>query len=432
VIDYTTVCFVIMPFGVKSVNGQDIDFDRIFDDVFKPAVEAVALPAPQNGKLSARRTDKDFFAGDIGQEMFQYLQWSRIALADITGLNANVMYEVGVRHTARASGTVILRQANAVIPFDISRIKAFPYEYFPAERASEARTLIQRLLGESLLENRLDSPVQLALRAQRETPDLEPILRDAENAIRNFDRPGAIAHLRRAVEVSGGNPLSLLRLGLLLRDNADPRDALQQFQAAVGRAPEYAEAWREKGVTENLLSRKGGWTGSNGEDSLREAIRLNGNDFDALASLGGVLRRQSRYDEALEMYRRSAQVSNGHPYPLLMALKLEARSTGRLDVTPTLRGQLVQGQRMRNNQARLVPPFDSPWSFFDSAEIRMYLGDPAGSLDWIRKGLEQCEHRWQAETFRSALQLLVDGDAKLDGLDQARAELDGAIPTLPE
>lgn len=431
-IDYTTVCFVIMPFGVKKVDGQDIDFDRIFDDIFKPAVEGVSLHKPQKGTLSARRTDKDFFAGDIGQEMFQYLQWSRIALADITGLNPNVMYEVGVRHNARASGTVILRQANAAIPFDINRIKAFPYEYSPEEKAREARALIQRLLSESLQENRLDSPVQLALRAQRETPDLEPILRDAENAIRNFDRPGAIAHLRRAVDVSGGNPLSLLRLGLLLRDSGEPREALLQFQSAVGKAPEYSEAWREKGVTENNLSRKPGWTGPNGEDALREAIRLNGNDFDALASLGGVLRRQSRYEEALEMYRRSAQVSNGHPYPLLMALKLEARSTGRLDITPTVRGQLLQAQRMRNNQAKLVPPFDSPWSFFDSAEIRMYLGDAAGFVDWIQRGLEQCEHRWQAETFRSALQLLVDGGVNLDGLDQGRAELDGAIAALPE
>jgi tetratricopeptide (TPR) repeat protein len=427
----TRVCFVIMPFGTRPVGDQKIDFDSIYESIFKPAIEAVELPRPEGGRLSARRTDKDFFAGDIGQDMFEYLHYSRIALADITGLNPNVMYEVGVRHAARASGTAIFRIGSAPIPFDISHVKAFPYEYSPEEHAKEARALITRVLGESLLQNRLDSPVQIALRAQRTIPDLEPILRDAENAIRNFDRPGAIAILRRAVRESGGNPLTCLRLGLLLRDNGDIREALAQFEAAVAKDPLYSEAWREKGIAENNLSRKAGWNGPDGEAALRKAIELNPDDFDALASLGGVLRRQKRYDDAFAMYKDAARVSSGHPYPLLMALKLGARATGRLELDAETRRQLMAAQRVRGGQAKLVPPFDSPWCFFDSAEVRLYLGDVPGSLDWIAQGLAQCEQRWQGETFRSALQLLVDGGVKLDGLEQGLAKLDGWIAAFP-
>ena len=86
-----------------------------------------------------------------------------------------------------------------------------------------------------------------------------------------------------------------------------------------------------------------------------------------------------------------------------MAMKLTARATGRLPIDAERRRQLVRAERMRQNQAELNPPVDSPWCFFDAAEARLYLGDPAGFLDWLRKGLDRCDQKWQGETFRSAL-----------------------------
>ena|SRR5260370_24464495 len=110
----------------RNVGDREVDFDTIYDTIFAPAVSATELP--EGGKLIAKRTDKDFFAGEITVEMFQYLEYSRFALTDISGLNANVFYELGVRHRARQSGTAIFRQVNSPLPFDISHIKAFPYE----------------------------------------------------------------------------------------------------------------------------------------------------------------------------------------------------------------------------------------------------------------------------------------------------------------
>ena len=123
-IDYTRICFVIMPFGKKTVGDRDVDFNDIYDRIFHPAISAVKLP--EGGMLEPRRTDKDFFTGDIKQDMFEYLEYSRFALADISGLNFNVAYELGTRHRARESGTAIFRQTLAPLPFDISSIKAFP------------------------------------------------------------------------------------------------------------------------------------------------------------------------------------------------------------------------------------------------------------------------------------------------------------------
>jgi tetratricopeptide (TPR) repeat protein len=47
--------------------------------------------------------------------------------------------------------------------------------------------------------------------------------------------------------------------------------------------------------------------------AMLRAIALNPHDFDAMASLGGVLKRQKRYEEALAIYRQATKASDGNP-----------------------------------------------------------------------------------------------------------------------
>ena len=124
--DYSRVCFVIMPFGKKPVGDKTVDFDQIYKDIFEPAINMVALPAPEQGHLEARRTDKDFFAGDISYEMFNYLEYSRFALADITGLNANVFYELGLAHALKKP-VVLVSSNEEDVPFDLHHIRVIYY-----------------------------------------------------------------------------------------------------------------------------------------------------------------------------------------------------------------------------------------------------------------------------------------------------------------
>lgn len=133
-IDYHKACFVVMPFGKKTVGEKTVDFDSIYQNIFAPAISNTVLP--EGGNLIPRRTDQDAFTGIIDIEMFSYLEYSRFTLADISGLNPNVMYELGIRHHGHQSGTVIFRQINSPLVFDISRIKAFPYEYEPEQQVS--------------------------------------------------------------------------------------------------------------------------------------------------------------------------------------------------------------------------------------------------------------------------------------------------------
>src|SRR5215831_19168392 len=247
--DYNCICFVIMPFGKKKVDDKEVSFDDIYDNIFRPAIGAVTLP--EGGTLEPHRTDKDFFTGDIKQDMFEYLEYSRFALADISGLNFNVAYELGARHRARECGTAIFRQTRFSPPFDISSIKAFPYEFEPANKAAEARELITRVLTESLVQNRLDSPVRLALGAQLASGKIDGLLAQAENEIRKSNWTGAMEVYRQAILLDPNNPLARMKLGILCRDREIWDEALEQFTRATSVVPGYGEAWREKGIVEN-------------------------------------------------------------------------------------------------------------------------------------------------------------------------------------
>ena len=422
--DYSKICFVIMPFGKKPVGDRTVDFDTLYDDIFVPAISAVSLP--EGGKLEPRRTDKDFFTGDIKLEMFQYLEYSRFALADISGLNFNVAYELGARHRAREYGTAIFRQTQFSPPFDISSIKAFPYEFEPAKKAAKARELITRVLTESLVHNRLDSPVRLALGAQLASGKIDELLAQAENEIRKSNWTGAMEIYRQAITIEPNNPLARMKLGLLCRDREIWDEALEQFTRATAVAPDYGEAWREKGIVENKIaqSAKEAMDGdpAPGEASLRRAIELNDKDFDAYASLGGVLKRAKRFPQALEAYEQSYKVSGGHPYPLLNALKLRVQVNGKLALSGPDKIALARAERVREGQSQQNPPFDRPWCFFDLAEIKLYRGDAEAFLDVAIKGFEQTDANWQGKTFVDSLRLLLPAADELPGLKEGLAD----------
>ena len=456
-------CFLIMPFGKKDVGGKVIDFTKIYTEIFEPAIKKVETPEKEF--LIPARTDMDAFSGSINQDMFEYIMYSRLAFADISGFNPNVFYEIGARHSAQEAGTVLFRQTGHAIPFDITSIKVFEYDFLTEAEAEKSRDFITNVLSETLKRNRLDSPVRLALRAQWggspepkpgsktqvgpmekssaaapgadywRKQEVERFLLDAEEAVRLDDLEMACTCYWGALRFDPLNVIARMRLGLVLKRQGRYYDALEEFTTVTKLAPNYGEAWREKGVIEGLIARKIPkdvrkkelWL-PDGYDSLQRATRLNPDDFDAWSSLGGVL-KNVRGDNAaaLKMYDHAAKISDGHPYPLLNAMKLQAQNTGKLDVEP-LREQLEAAEKLRKGQTLSTPPTDTPWSYFDLAEISLYLGKKNAFLENIKMGVKSCNEKWQPETFlRSLVTTLVDKSIDLDGLAEGLEILKKAI-----
>jgi tetratricopeptide (TPR) repeat protein len=114
------LCFVLMPFGRKTdAAGRVTNFDSVYEKLIAPAVEAAGL--------EPIRADEEKIGGTIHKPMYERLMLCHYAVADITGANPNVFYELGIRHALRPSSTVILFVEGTVIPFDIALVRGISY-----------------------------------------------------------------------------------------------------------------------------------------------------------------------------------------------------------------------------------------------------------------------------------------------------------------
>jgi len=112
--------FVIMPFGrKKGPDGRWIDFNSIYQTLIKPALEEAGF--------EAFRADEETSSGDILTDMFQELLLADLAIADLSIDNANVFYELGIRHAFRRRGVVHIQAGRAYMPFDIFNVRTLPY-----------------------------------------------------------------------------------------------------------------------------------------------------------------------------------------------------------------------------------------------------------------------------------------------------------------
>ncbi len=141
------LCFVLMPFGTKPdpTGRPPIDFNRVYELGIRPAVEDAGMVPV--------RADEEKTGGIIHKPMFERLLLCEYAIADLTTANANVFYELGVRHTARPRTTQPIFAKHQPIPFDVNYLRALGYDLgdnnqFGDSEASALQTALkQRLTG---------------------------------------------------------------------------------------------------------------------------------------------------------------------------------------------------------------------------------------------------------------------------------------------
>ena len=265
--------FVAMPFGKKNApNGSQVDFDLVYEKLIKPAVEATGL--------EPFRADEEFRAGSIHADMFQELLLADVVLADLTIDNANVFYEIGVRHALRARGSVMLYSGRDRLPFDVAGERMLKYAPIDApvdEAVIEAdRAKLATMIQETLAawRKRKTSPV-FALLPNFEEPSwkklkvgnvnefweaIETWQQRVDTARKNL-RPGDILVLAEetptrvleleALKIAGKALLTLDRPMFARRileraERLDPDDLFveQQLGLALGRTGEWARPRR--------------------------------------------------------------------------------------------------------------------------------------------------------------------------------------------
>jgi hypothetical protein len=108
---YLDTCFVMMPFGQW--------FDAYYKELFIPAIK--------DAGMEALRADELFSTGTVIEQIWEQIQKAKILLADLTGKNANVFYELGLAHAAHKP--VVFTSGNLEdVPFDLRHLRVVIYD----------------------------------------------------------------------------------------------------------------------------------------------------------------------------------------------------------------------------------------------------------------------------------------------------------------
>jgi len=102
--------FVLMPF--------DSEFDAIYEQLIRPALE--------DAGYEVTRADSFFDQQNILRNIVRGISTAKLIVADLTTVNGNVMYELGLAHGLQIP-TVLLAQSLDEVPFDLRSYRIVPY-----------------------------------------------------------------------------------------------------------------------------------------------------------------------------------------------------------------------------------------------------------------------------------------------------------------
>jgi len=116
-------CFVIMGFGEKPCpkTQRTINLDITYNKLIKPTMAKLGIECTRSDEVISNKS--------IDGDLFELLYKSDLVIADISTLNSNAIYELGIRHALKPYATIIIAEDGASLPFDINHLKIHKYKH---------------------------------------------------------------------------------------------------------------------------------------------------------------------------------------------------------------------------------------------------------------------------------------------------------------
>jgi hypothetical protein len=423
------LCFVLMPFGTKKDpgTGLDIDFNHIYETAIRIGVEAAGM--------EPIRADEERTGGIIHKAMFERLMLCDFAVADLTTANANVFYELGVRHTVRPATTLPIFWSGGKLPFDVDFLRALPYSLSDGNRfGDEEASLLKRDLAHRLEELRklrsedgaIDSPVFHLLKGYR-APDIARLKTDVFRERTRYAAgvKNTLARARakqdgegiRRIESSLG-PLENVESGVLVDlflsyravEDWDGMVALydampaalrktvlvrEQFAFACNRLGRRDEALE---VLEDILDEQG-----TGSETCGLIGRVYKDCWCDSAEEGKKSEAAGYLDRAIAMYRRGFEADSRDAYPGVNAVTL-------LDIKGDaealeLKAKLLPVVRYAVER-RLESSRPDYWDHATMLELAVLADDLKGARTSLSLALTGVRESWEPKTTAGNLRLI--------------------------
>lgn len=123
--EFLETCFVMMPFGAW--------FDKYYQEIYIPAIREAGFEPV--------RADELFTTGSVVEQIWEEIKKAKLLLADLSGKNPNVFYELGLAHAAMKP-VVFTASRVEDVPFDLRHLRVIIYEIQEPDWGTQLRKSI--------------------------------------------------------------------------------------------------------------------------------------------------------------------------------------------------------------------------------------------------------------------------------------------------
>lgn len=328
-----------MPFGIRKARLDytasesvevEIDFNAVWKNVIKGSI-------PE--QIDAKRSDELRKTGQIDKRYIEWIYKANVMIADLTFGNPNVYYELGIRQSISNRGTVLIACKGTRLPFDVRNQYVLEYDLFDATTIRDFTRELHLLILE-IIDAYEPSPVHLFLpiltakkekkldyyqvnfehlgqEIKQEALQTELLISETR-LLQKVVEANTVMRLRSLLELFSklAKPSVNLceRLAIQLRKHGLIDEAIEILYDAHARFPDDFEVLRELGF---LLRKKGENFYDLAEMYMRKGLELNDTDGELHGMLGGLLKRQKLYNQALVHYGKAHFLDEVDLYPLV-------------------------------------------------------------------------------------------------------------------
>ena len=141
--DFMKTCFVVSPIGETDSEIRS-NADKLFKYIISPVCESGFEPV---------RVDQINDSDSITQTIIDKVLSSELVIADISGHNPNVFFEMGYRKCTDKP-IIHLKKKGETIPFDVNTVRTFEYDLTDLE---ETKKRLEQTIGTFSFENKTNA-----------------------------------------------------------------------------------------------------------------------------------------------------------------------------------------------------------------------------------------------------------------------------------
>jgi tetratricopeptide (TPR) repeat protein len=413
------ICFAIMPFGKKKVNGEEVNFDNIYNKILKPAIEkAGMIPI---------REDEELSGGIIHKTMIEKIIFSDFVLVDISMENINVFYELGIRHMASKNNTLLISFNNKMNVFDISPVRYYFYDKNDINEIDKIAKKISEIHNKEVKTSPIYDFFDFEIDKTKYKDKIESF-KEKSKKINELEEELLIAKAKKDIQkleeledkVIFDNNLSV-KLYIIYRDLKEYEKMLNLYKKLKNELKENKFILQQYAFALNRLGRK-----EEAEITLKKIIEKFGEDSETMGILGRIYKdlweeknNNSYLKKAIDVYKKGFEADLNDYYPGINLLTLALYDGNKEILDKYLPIVEVAVEKSFKNKKDY-------WGVATKLEVAFIKQDCKLAKEMLEEIIFCDKEKWMLETTLKNLTFLMD---KIDNqcLENIKNELENLI-----